>query len=184
MLNPISIFLTSDQQWAEKHLRVSVLAEIKYQVFVLWRVDDVACIFVPLHTSPSCFLPHAVVWTQLVGFYSNSCVPTNLLDSDCTLESVLLCCLDLDSIDVSVCGEHGLFQTAQSSLLTSCYPVKPCINYALLFMHWTCILKLLHITCTSITKITICSSYSAKAYYVLLHVTFGTIQKTNWSVRL
>ncbi|XP_052388230.1 aryl hydrocarbon receptor nuclear translocator-like protein 2 isoform X2 [Carassius gibelio] len=29
-------------------------------------------------------------------------IPTKLLDSDFTLESVLLCCLDLDSIDVSV----------------------------------------------------------------------------------
>ncbi len=76
-----------------------------------------------------------------MGFHSNSFIPTKLLDSDFTLESVLLCCLDLNSFDVSFLGEHGLFQTARA-VSCSGNPVKPCIGfYAFIFMRRTCIIS-------------------------------------------
>lgn len=64
------------------------------QVVILWRVDDVACIFYSItHVIFSSFFsPHAVVWAQLVGFYSDSCIPTNLDSWIVTSLWKVLCC--------------------------------------------------------------------------------------------
>lgn len=92
--NKVSISLTSDCQWAEKIFMSLFLLRTKYPsgnfVTCWWRGLHIYSITRVIFSS--FFSPHAVVWAQLVGFYSDSCIPTNLDSWIVTALWKVLCC--------------------------------------------------------------------------------------------